>query len=526
MPALLSSCAPGQCLISYRYACEARRETGGCHWCIRFTEERGPCIAWQTCYNKAMADFAPTAQQQEIIEASQTGGNMVIEAGAGTGKTSTLKLIALANPTKKILYVAYNKAIQTDAAASFPSNVECRTAHSLAYAKVGKLFRTRLNGQRVPAREAIKFLGIPAQGFTSGEVTLSPYVVNGMVTRTIANFCNSADAEVGERHVPFQEGAEEAMDELRTFVAGFARKAWKNVSDPKARGLRVTHDVYLKLWALALPQLGYDIVMLDEAQDANPCIAQVVEAQNAQKIMVGDRCQAIYGWRGAIDAMTSFAADHRLVLSQSFRFGPAVAEQANIFLGLLDAPLRLEGFDKIASTVETLDDPDAILCRTNAMVVEQAMAAQSQGKRAAIVGGTKEIEAFAQAAMDLQSGRFTNHNELAAFKTWREVVEYASSDEGSDLRVMVRLIDNYGPETVMEVAQNSVDEESADLIVSTAHKAKGREWNRVRIASDFKAPEDGTPSRPELMLLYVAVTRAQQILDNEAIAWVDALALA
>ena len=35
-----------------------------------------------------------------------------------------------------------------------------------------------------------------------------------------------------------------------------------------------------------------------------------------------------------------------------------------------------------------MSDPDAILCRTNASVIENAMADQESGKRVAIVGGT------------------------------------------------------------------------------------------------------------------------------------------
>jgi ATP-dependent exoDNAse (exonuclease V) beta subunit len=36
----------------------------------------------------------PTGEQQAIIDASQSGADLVIEAGAGTGKTSTLRLVA------------------------------------------------------------------------------------------------------------------------------------------------------------------------------------------------------------------------------------------------------------------------------------------------------------------------------------------------------------------------------------------------------------------------------------------------
>lgn len=36
-------------------------------------------------------DFKPSEQQQEIIDASKTGESFVVNALAGTGKTTTLK---------------------------------------------------------------------------------------------------------------------------------------------------------------------------------------------------------------------------------------------------------------------------------------------------------------------------------------------------------------------------------------------------------------------------------------------------
>ena len=55
-----------------------------------------------------MADFQPTEEQQAVLEALPTGGNMSIEAGAGTGKTSTLKLASkAAGKRKNVVYLVY-----------------------------------------------------------------------------------------------------------------------------------------------------------------------------------------------------------------------------------------------------------------------------------------------------------------------------------------------------------------------------------------------------------------------------------
>ena len=57
------------------------------------------------------------------------------------------------------------------------------------------------------------------------------------------------------------------------------------------------------------------------------------------------------------------------------------------------------------------------------------------------------------------------------------------------MKVMVKLIDEYGVGGFLAVCAASVGENNADIIVSTAHKSKGREWNRVKIAEDFDRPQ-------------------------------------
>lgn len=55
---------------------------------------------------------------------------------------------------------------------------------------------------------------------------------------------------------------------------------------------------------------------------------------------------AIYGWPGARDVMTGFDG-HAPSLSQSFRFGPRLAAEANQWLTIADASIRLTGTDDV-----------------------------------------------------------------------------------------------------------------------------------------------------------------------------------
>ncbi|EHP6639173.1 AAA family ATPase, partial [Salmonella enterica subsp. enterica serovar Schwarzengrund] len=83
-----------------------------------------------------------TAEQNAIIE--WKGNHLVVNAFAGTGKTSTLVNYAEANPESKMLYLAYNRAVRDEAERKFPYNVECKTSHQLAWARFGRHFRDRL----------------------------------------------------------------------------------------------------------------------------------------------------------------------------------------------------------------------------------------------------------------------------------------------------------------------------------------------------------------------------------------------
>lgn len=471
--------------------------------------------------------FPPTAEQSAIIEAFATGDSMLIEAGAGTGKTSTLRMVA-ESTDRMGTYVVYNKAAQLDAKASYPGNVDCRTAHSLAFGgmmrmKDGKQITTRAHKREsVPSKTLIRPLGIPA-GYEGGEQFIPDWVIASTAVATVRRYIQSADDEITAYHVPMQDGIED-QDDFKAFILPFAKKVWEDNQKPNGF-TKVTPDHYLKMWALSRPSIKGEFLMLDEAQDTNAVLLKIIMDQTQQKVVVGDRCQQLYAWRGAINAMTSFEATHNLCLSQSFRFGQAIAENANKFLDLLRAPLRLVGFDKIDSKIAEapLTDPDAILCRTNATVIQHAMTHQARGKRVAIVGGTAEIEMFTKGAQDLQQGRRAGCAELAAFSSWSQVQAYAGSDEGADMRVMVKLIDNYGVGDILLVCANSVSENSADIIVTTAHKSKGREWNHVKIAEDFEPPKEGNePSHADLCLAYVAVTRAKLELDPGALVWVDA----
>ncbi len=474
-----------------------------------------------------------TPQQLAIVAAAERGESFVVEARAGSGKTYTARKIAGALPDKKILYVAFNKSTQVEADKTFPKNVDCRTINSLAWS-VGKQFTSRMtkpygNAARVKPWEAARKLGV--QDMTFGDVTLTAWQVLRIASDAVARFCRSGDDEISWKHISRQAGLEDFHSDLASAVLPVARRVWDDIKTGHVLNVDGAH--YVKLWCLTKPKLGYDVIVFDEAQDANGAFVKVIEDEFSRGVMVvpiGDSAQAINGWNGAIDSLTKFAKmfGHSYPLAKSFRFGSAVADAGNVFLRPLGAPdeTLLEGFEQITSKVEVLSSPDAVLCRTNAGCVTVAMRYIGEGKKVAIVGGGDAIRKLAEASQQLKAGMKVSHPELVAFKTWDEVQEYSREPEGADLLPFVKIIDDLGADVIIDAMNHLSDTRYADITVSTAHKSKGLEWKTVQIHTDFRAPKNnpdgslGTIPEAMLMLLYVAVTRAQLVLDNSALAWV------
>ncbi|MEU6807726.1 UvrD-helicase domain-containing protein [Streptomyces sp. NPDC046831] len=477
----------------------------------------------------------PTDEQTAAADAFAAGDHLALQAGAGTGKTTTLALLAHATK-RRGRYLAYNRAIAQDATARFPKNVLCKTAHALAYAAVGHQYTRRLNAPRRPAWQTGQALGI-TKAIRIGDRDVTQKALSNTTLRTVTRFCHTADEAITPHHVPPLRGLDDAdlHAQLATHIVPFARKAWADLQHPDDGAVRFDHDHYLKIWALTQPTLDADFLLLDEAQDTNPVVEQIFLAQrhHAQLVMVGDSAQAIYHWRGAKDVMTGFDGT-QLALSQSFRFGPDLAAEANRWLHLADAPIRLTGTPTVPTELGPVARPDAVLCRTNTGAMAQVMALMAAGSPVALAGGGDSLRALALAARDLKEGRRTHHPELILFPSWGDLQDYAAHDPaGRDLQPLVHLVDTHGTDAILAAVDHLAPEPHAQVTVSTAHKAKGREWPCVLIADDFARPRDNhfgdhtaVPPPPdpvdhaEARLAYVAVTRTRRRLDLGGLAWI------
>lgn len=463
----------------------------------------------------------PNAEQRAIIDAFLShDGSIAVNALAGTGKTTTLKMLAEAAPRQRMQYLAFNRSIADDARQKMPRNVEVSTMHSLAYRAMQpdrSRLETRLNGGYV----AQKF-GITS--FTAqvdfGHLLLTPAQLGAAVLATVARFCNSADLDLKKTHIPSWRATFDACPSALDFDQGLkevvfrgAEKLWNAMRDHKS-DCPITHDTYLKLWALALGQIKSEVLFFDEAQDASGVFLQILGNQQGRRIVyVGDQNQQIYAWRGAVDALDRIQSDQRLYLTRSYRFDQDIADRANRMLLCLGERHLLIGEGSGAEA----DRSKAILCRTNA----RAITVFCERADAQLVGA-KEFLSTMRSLEALMSGRGST-GAFALFPHYQDLLEYVQTPDGSDLRPLIDLVQHLGLDEVMCRLQDaSTTTRRSNLTISTVHKAKGREWDRVQIEGDW-IPVKKAVRQDEMRLLYVALTRGRCNVDSSAVdGWIEA----
>lgn len=554
--------------------------------------------------------FPPTPQQQAVIDAAVAGKDTIVEAKAGTGKTTTLEKLARRMPQEKIGYIAFNKSVQVEAEARMPGNVEPRTGHSIAFVWAGRKFTEKKFPKGRPAQpfkvrpdDIAQHLGLSdAHGLTREEQAQA-------AVRTVDKYATSADDKIGAEHLPDRLRGELNAEGKAAALAN-AEKLWADLQNPDGR-VKTSLDHVRKMWALSRPDFTKPgsglktpatLLFLDEAQDTPPVLAKVVADQKMRKVIVGDADQAIYGFTGATDYLSSAEGDVRLPLDKSWRYGPGIADWGNRFLQVLGSKGRVTGAgpDSIIHEPGTMQGADAILVRSNGGAISEIVREQDAGRLVGVPKGTKsDLALLVESARYLQGdGKAPTrmHDDLEPFRTWAEVVKEAKKEDDPKIAMLERMVRERGVDNLDEIVKQLVEPEEAgltgvsfdeldqglvisgntfpikdkikaagfrwttlpsgdkrwvavgapdereatlarlresvvgrkpDVTVSTAHKAKGLEWGRVRIGDDFRGPEQNKetgeltmPSPEELRLAYVAVTRAETELDPGSLSWV------
>lgn len=485
------------------------------------------CCCYSFNQGALLGMFTPTDEQKAIIE--YEGPLLVVRAKAGTGKSSVLCVYAEMRPMLRMLYIAYNRSVREEAMQKFPPNVVCKTSHQLAFKGFGAPLKHKLrNNLRI--RDLADALDTRDWSLASD--------VQGALNR----FMTSASAMLDASHYPIPSDAPDTRREHQALVLASAQKIWLRMTD-KDDAFVCTHDTYLKLYQLSHPDLSadYDIIAIDEFQDTVPVLEHIVMNQpKCRVIMCGDSAQAIYQFRHAIDSLDSPALKHATVkhLTNSFRFGPKVADVANALLALKGEPIPVHGLggsDCVvpASKFHLRHAPTGqvtFIARTMMGVLQAALFFAARKRNVYMVGGydaynLNALENLFWLSKDKRD-KITDKRLLSEFSSFEQYRSMAEASEDPEMLRALKVIEAY-PNLDLHLSQLKSQvagaESTADIVVTTAHRSKGLEWPTVYLLDDFMDihnPKLSPVARDiEINLLYVASTRARQFLVvNECVA--------
>jgi len=478
-----------------------------------------------------------TEEQKAVIA---TNTDLVINAVAGSGKTTTLIEYARTRPANsRILYIAFNKTVKTEAVQKFAAagigHVKVETAHSLAYQHVVRNNHLQVC-QGYKGYELCDLLGI-----SNGDHHTDIIIANH-VNKFISYFCNSRAAKVQDMDYSMVVTDAKAKTFVHNFysqIEQFTRTALAKMDKGE---MAVTHDFYLKKFQLGQPVLAYDYILFDEGQDASAAMLDVFLQQKAIRVIVGDTHQQIYGWRYAINSLQQ-ATFPVYNLSSSFRFDDEIALIANKILDwkkhLQQAPrVKITGAGQPGGLTAT----KATLGRTNTGLLTNAIAQWQHGsiKKLYFEGNINSYTFADEGAslydvLSLYNGKPEKIKDrlMAGMKTMKDLEDYIDKTEDNSLSMLVDVVKEFGnrlPVLINELKTNhTATKEEADMIFSTVHRCKGMEYDEVNLLGDFINEEklkkylaqyqegsmtdaDRNRLAEEINILYVAVTRARSRL--------------
>ena len=505
--------------------------------------------------------FTPSAAQQRYFDwITGSVGSVILEAVAGSGKTTTIVngLPLMAKPVEthygmmpaRILILAYNKTMgdELKERTAGIEGVKAGTFHSagnsalyFAYGKSGKA-KLELDDKKV-IHIAQAIADEKKRADLDEIVPTVAKVVSMAKNRGIGALSSITDDQVWIdmiEHFGMVDEVPEgtSIEAIVKFSQIVLRKSNEDLDH-----IDFDDMVYLPLQR-NLRLFQNDWVLVDEAQDTNPtrrALARKMLKPGGRFVAVGDPHQAIFGFTGADnDALDQIARDFeatRLPLTITYRCPKAVVRVAQEYVShIVAGDSAPEGEVQSITYPEIVDMAvvgDAILCRYNKYLVNLCFKFIRMGKPAKIEG-----RAIGEGLAKL-AGRWkvksldALENKLNVYLA-REVKKALEADKEDradritdQVETLFVLIDRAREQEIFDVDglkvmivslfEDKVSDKAKAITLSSVHKSKGLEWDRVFLLGRKELMPSPFARQPwqvaqEINLIYVAVTRAKNTL--------------
>jgi len=531
-----------------------------------------PALANPESAPNVPAIFEASPQQATIFDWVQTGqGHSIVIAVAGSGKTTTL-IESLARMTGKVTLLAFNKKIADE----IKSKLACRgitwvkvyTFHALGWSYWRKAAPDcKIEGFEADNAGYLKATRI-LEEIRDNEGLECPFIYHGFVKKAMLYAkqrlfgfeINLMDKKAWldmVSHFDLQEEIADENGDVPDDIDFHVGQALNWTVRALRYSIQIAREVIDYEDMIYMPLVAncfvwqQDWVLVDEAQDTNPArraFVRKILKPSGRSIWVGDPHQAIYGFTGAdaesLDNIKKSFNCVELPLTWTFRCPKEVVKLAQNWVSHIQAaPQAPDGIVGRVSDTKFMQDlvarkfdetlmTDAILCRNNRPLVELALKLIRQGIACHVEGRDiatgliklanrwKSIDTLDQLVKRLEEYMteevqklMAKGKELAA-ETLEDTVTTLltiiwSLPQGSTIPVLTQKIES--------MFMDSDKMRRQTLTLSTIHKSKGREWNRVfwycpNLYQPSKFARQDWQQLQEKNLMYVAATRAKQQL--------------
>ena len=485
-----------------------------------------------------------TKEQEEIINTKEL--SFKINAVAGSGKTTTLLEYAKKNSHLKILYLAYNKSLQTSLQEKLKDYklpyLQISTIHSLAYNKIEAYNYALTADLKNHVIEKI-ITTYELREHQKAYYPIAEYIA--LIKDLVKFYCNSSlialDSKLLESYKKQSDLGAKVLELLNKNEKRAIEHLKTILSNMKNKQIEATHDFYLKMFYLNKKisnNLNYDLVLVDEAQDISDVMIGIIENLNCRRIYVGDSFQQIYTFRFATNALNKIDLPS-FDLTKSFRFGDNYAKTLESNLNSLyeitkTRLLKISGVEtntKIGREFINFSKPFCVIARSTFGLIQQLVYFIHDKKKIYFEGGYNSYSFMNQTVYSIfylkqkKNDKITI-DEIKDFETIAELEQFAKDTKNQDYLNIIKFINTYG-DNIFEINKKIKeylvnDKKDADIIFTTTHKSKGLEYEQVIMADDFISKKELVNTKnklsfqranEELNIYYVAATRAKKTIQ-------------
>ena len=499
----------------------------------------------------ALVKMQYSPYQLDIFNEVENGfGNLAINAVAGSGKTTTIVSACkrLKLHERDVKFLAFNKLIADELKVKLNGYADVSTLHAFGFSILKKLYNFPQYRMYVKV-DSWKYQKYVRQNVFS----LSSIITPDTSAAKVWGFCCNVQKLFDLARVNLiQHGEKKKLQSLcdeHNLINLFDEV---NVCDilledayemPKDLVIDYVDMIVLPLFHKdAIPTFKF--VFIDECQDLNTAQRELMlcAAKGGRFIAVGDRNQAINGFAGAdcnsFDKIASLPNTTELPLSVNYRCGKNMVRLAQELVPQIQAHRgAIDGEVNHVNSLSTdlFRENDMILCRTSAPLVGLCMKLIQSGITAVVKGKdiAQDLKLLVENAntknIDQVLAYLNNEKEklVATIKSDRKCTEAEAKQAQKYLNLEDRCkcIENICLYSIKDTMQlkSYIDKLFTDdkvenaVMLSTAHKSKGLEANRVLILLPNKLPlkwqnQLEWQMKQELNLKYVALTRARKEL--------------